>query len=70
MARYNMTAYESRLRAWAMNAGFEDFMTASLERCRHELAERGGLEEFIEAFPFYREPPDEEEDWPPGAATE
>ena len=60
MAQYEMMPYESRLRAWAMKAGYKNYMTASLKRCRRELSKRGYLAEFIEAFPFYREPPDDD----------
>ncbi len=49
----SMTAYESRLRAWARNRGMDDFMAAPIEQVEAFMCKSGHMEKFYEAFPDY-----------------
>lgn len=55
-----MTAYESRLRAWAKNRGMEDSLTTRLDDVEEYMIKGGYMEKFYEAFPHYD--PDVEDD--------
>lgn len=48
-----MTAYESRIRAWAKNRGMKDCLTAKIDEVEHFMRSAGHIEEFYEAFPDY-----------------
>lgn len=48
-----MRAYESRIRAWAMNRGMEEFLTAKLDEVEDYMRKHGAMEKFYEAFPDY-----------------
>ena len=59
-----MTAYESRIRAWAKYRGMENFLTARLDDVEEYMRNTGYIEKFYEAFPNYdpdAEDPDAEE---------
>ena len=48
-----MTAYESRIRAWAMNRGMKDYLTAKIDKVEEYMHKTGHIAEFYEAFPDY-----------------
>ena len=48
-----MTAYESSIRAWAMNRGMGDYLTARLDDVEEFMRKDGYMEKFYEAFPDY-----------------
>lgn len=48
-----MTAYESRLRAWAKAGGMRDFLTADIDDVEEHMRKVGFMEKFYEAFPCY-----------------
>ncbi len=48
-----MTAYESRIRAWAKNRGMKDYMTAKIDEIERFMQSAGYLEKFYKAFPNY-----------------
>ena len=48
-----MTAYESRIRAWAKNRGMKDFLTAKIDKVEEYMHKTGHISEFYEAFPDY-----------------
>lgn len=50
---FRMTAYESRLRAWARNRGMDDCLTARLDDVEEFMRKSGHMEKFYEAFPDY-----------------
>lgn len=48
-----MSAYESRIRAWAKNSDMKDFLTANIEKVEEHMHKTGRISEFYEAFPDY-----------------
>lgn len=48
-----MSAYESRIRAWAKDGGMSDFLTAPIGEVENFMHERGIMTEFYKAFPDY-----------------
>lgn len=48
-----MTAYESRLRAWAKEGKMKEFLTAPLDDVEEYMHKNGLMEKFYEAFPNY-----------------
>ena len=48
-----MTAYESRICAWAKNRDMKDCLTAKIDEVERFMRSAGHIEEFYEAFPDY-----------------